>query len=466
MEYRPFPEEREDEFRAFMRYAFSPEQGPYDPESEDDDREHLADYRGLFDGDDTVAVCGHHEFSLRIRGADRTAAGLSAVASPPEHRRQGNVERLLRESLSEYREDGVQFSVLWPFEYGFYRKYGWATVSRYRHVEIPPEQLRFVDGAIARATGADRRTGASGASGTSGVGGTRRASGPTGRFRRLDADDHAAARSVLSAMADRYDFTMARTEPWWRERSLRGWKTDPFVYGWERDGELRAFWSYTFEDGPDDERVMTVRDVAAVDEEAWLHALRFCRDHDSQVGTVRIRAPPDANLQDRVADPREVTVESRTGPMFRLVDVPGAFESIAPDPRLDGSVTLAVDDPLAAWNDRTFLIAVEDGRVSVETLGASTTGGEGDDAPDADLRVGIGTLSQLYAGYHSVGEATEFGDLTRRGTADDERDDDASGDDDEVTADDDEVTAGATRSALDDLHALLPPRRTFLREGF
>ena len=200
MEYRPFPEERSDEFRAFMRYAFSPERGPYDPESEDDDREHLADYRGLFDDDDPVAVCGHHEFSLRIRGADRTAAGLSAVASPPKHRRQGNVERLLRESLSEYREDGVDFSVLWPFEYGFYRKYGWATVSRYRHVETPPEQLRFVDDTMVRATEADRRSG------------TSEATAPSGRFRRLDADDHAAARSVLSAMADRYDFTMARTE--------------------------------------------------------------------------------------------------------------------------------------------------------------------------------------------------------------------------------------------------------------
>ena len=90
LDYRPFPEERNDEFSAFMRYAFSPEEGPYDPEEDDDDdREHLGDYRGLFDGEEPVAVCGHHDFSLRIRGRDRDAAGLSAVASPPEHRRRG-----------------------------------------------------------------------------------------------------------------------------------------------------------------------------------------------------------------------------------------------------------------------------------------------------------------------------------------------------------------------------------------
>ncbi|MBP1922976.1 putative acetyltransferase [Halorubrum alkaliphilum] len=105
-----------------MRYAFAPEQGPYDPEADDDDREHLADYRGLFDDDEPVAVCGHHDFTLRIRGSDRDVAGLSAVASPPEHRRQGNIERILRESLAEYHDDDVHVSVLWPFEYGFYRR--------------------------------------------------------------------------------------------------------------------------------------------------------------------------------------------------------------------------------------------------------------------------------------------------------------------------------------------------------
>jgi len=440
MEYRPFPEERADEFRAFMRYAFSPEQGPYDPEADDDDREHLADYRGLFDGDEPVAVCGHHDFTLRIRGSDRDVAGLSAVASPPEHRRQGNIERILRESLAEYRDDDVHVSVLWPFEYGFYRKYGWATVSRYRYLRTPPDQLGFVDDAVRRSAGdGDER----------------------GRFRRLGADDYAAAEPVLSSMADRYDFTMARTEAWWRERTLRGWKTDPFVYGWERGGELRAFWSYVFDDDPDDVdvdgTVMTVRDVATIDEEAWLHVLRFCRDHDSQVEEVRIRAPPDANLQDRVPDPRAVTVESRTGPMLRLVDVAGAFEALEPDPELDSRFTLAVADPLVTWNDRTFRVDVADGTVSVEPVaGADDPNSSADSLDDTvdipDATVGIGTLSQLYAGYHSVQDAAEYGDLAVS--------DARTGDDDPSATDD------AVGDLIADLNDLFPPRKTFLREGF
>jgi len=66
-------------------------------------------------------------------------------------------------------------------------------------------------------------------------------------------------------MADRYDLTMDWTEEWWRERALQGWKTDPFVYGWERDGDLRGICAYSFDDDADDadETVMRVTDVAA-----------------------------------------------------------------------------------------------------------------------------------------------------------------------------------------------------------
>ena len=407
LDYRPFPEERDDEFGAFMRYAFSPEDGPYDPD-DDDDREHLAEYRGLFDGDDPVAVCGHHDFTLRVRGRDRDAAGLSAVASPPEHRRQGHVARILGESLAEHREDGVCLSVLWPFEHAFYRRYGWGTVSRFRRLKAPPEQLAFAT------AGTDGREGG---------------------FRRLDADDHDAAAELLAATAERYDFTMARTEAWWRERTLRGWKTDPFVYGFERDGELRALLSYAFEERDDgDGRAMVVSDAAVADPTEWDLIFRFCRDHDSQVERVRLRLPVDVSVLDRVDDPRAVTEEVRAGPMFRLVDAADALAELAPDPGLDAAFTLAVEDPLVGWHDRPVRVEVADGEVDAERVGA---GGDGRRAPtDADVTAGVNALSQLYAGYRSV----------------------------------DELRANAAirvdAAVADDLAALLPPRRTFLREGF
>ena len=428
MEYRPFPDERGDEFGAFMRYAFAPTEGPYDPE-EADDHDTIADRRGLFDGDgDPVAVCAHHYFSLRIRGEDREVAGLSAVASPPEHRRDGNVGRMLRESLAEYRERGVAVSTLWPFEYPFYANYGWATASRYRHLTAPPAQLGFVDDLVA--TDGD----------------------DAGRFRRLGEDDYPAVKPVLAAMADRYDLTMDWTEEWWRERALQGWKTDPFVYGWERDGELRAVCAYSFHDEPDgDDPTLRVTDVAVADDEAWFQLLRFCRNHDSQVDEIRIRAPPDAPLLDLVDDPRAVDCEVRTGPMVRVVDVAAALESLSPDPDIETAFSLSVADPLAEWNDRTFRVEIADGAVSVEPVGdggeavgdrGERTDESGSEARDADAAVDVGALSQLYVGYRSVDEVIRGGGLA----VDDGR--------------------GAEGALADALRALFPPRTTHLREGF
>ena len=419
LDYRPFPEERGDEFSAFMRYAFSPEEGPYDPEADDEDREYLAEFRGLFDGEEPVAVCGHHDFSLRIRGRDRDVAGLSAVASPPEHRRQGHIERLLRESLTEYRDDGVRFSALWPFEHPFYRRYGWATVNRYRWVKAPPEQLAFA---------AERSADPAGDDGDG---------DEPGRFRRLDEDDHDEAAGLLAATAERYDFTMARTEAWWRERTLRGWKTDPYVYGFERDGELRALLSYTFEERDDgDGRAMVVSDAAVADPADWDRVFRFCRDHDSQVERVRLRLPADVSLLDRVDDPRAVTEEVRAGPMFRLVDAAAALEALEPDSDLDAAFTLAVEDPLVDWHDRPVRVTVADGEVDAERVDA----GEESSAAAPDVTAGVGALSQLYAGYRDADDLRAHAAL--------------------------DVADGAPDGLAADLAALFPPRRTFLREGF
>ena len=421
MEYRSVPDERSDEFDAFMRYAFAPAEGPYDPD-EADDKDTIAETRGVFDADDDpVAVCAHHSFSLRIRGTDREVAGLSAVASPPEHRRQGNVGRMLRESLTEYRERGIHVSTLWPFEYRFYAAYGWATASRYRHLTAPPDQLGFVDDLIPTASDA------------------------AGNFRPLDETDYADVKPVLAAMADRYDLTMDWTEEWWRERTLQGWKTDPFVYGWEREGELRGICAYSFDDDADD-AVMRVTDVAVADDEAWFQLLRFFRNHDSQVAEVRIRAPPDAPLLDLVQDPRAVDCEVRTGPMVRLVDVAAALEALDPDPDIETAFSLSVADSVVDWNDATFRVAVADGAVSVQPTGGSES--DGTEPDTADAAVDIGTLSQLYVGYKSVDEAVRSDGLAV---------------DSPVAAE----SAPADESAVAaDLRALFPPRTTHLREGF
>lgn len=388
-DYRPIPAKRKQEYRRFLRYAFRPEDGP--DIDEDDDEPELGDRRGLFDGDDMLCVCKHHWFTTRIRGDWHEMAGLSAVASPPESRRRGLVREMLAESLAEYRENEVYFSALWPFSYEFYRKYGWGTVNKRTRYETTPEALDL-----------DTE--------------------PTGEFRRLTADDWELLVPAFDAHSEQYALTVDRTEDWWRQRVFKGWKNDPYVYAWLKGDDVRGYVVYTIQEDDDGKR-LKVWDMSFVDDEAYRHLLRFAQYHDSQVETVELHhTPENTDLLDVVADPRDVNCEIHTGPMFRLVDVPRALESISYD--VETSVVLRVTDPLVEWNEGTF---------ELETGGVVVC--QRTDA-DPDVTTDVNTLSQVVAGYYSVDDAERFGEF-------DVRDD-----------------------VRQDLTDLFPKRDVFLREGF
>jgi len=402
MDYRPLPDDRMDQFQEYLQYAFNPQEGP-NAEQDRDPTDQPGDARGLFDGDDLLAVCRHHWFRVGLRGRSHEMPGLSAVASPPEHRRQGNVARLLERSLDEYRERGDYLTALWAFKYPFYERQGWGLATKWTEFECPPEALGFAREA-ARSLGDDS----------------------LGSFRRVAADGYADLDPVLAAHNERFELSMDRTEAWWRTRVFESWQTDPYVYAWENGGDTRGYVVYRIDDDTDGEgKRLVAAELAYADREARLNLLRFLANHDSQVETVALYGPRDARLLDEVEDPADVDCEVKPGPMVRLVDVPAAIEALD-YPDADGEFVLDVADPLADWNDRRFRVAVADGRATCAPTDA-----------DPDATVGVPALSQLYVGYHSVSDAETLGDL--------------------------EVRTPAAREAL---VAMYPPRNVFLREGF
>lgn len=435
MDYRPVPDDHRDAYDAVLSYAFSPERGPdpdrdgpdrpagfhpralydVDPDGdrrgtaeEPDDRGDAAtepDERGTSDppADAMAVVCGFHDFSARIRGAFRPVGGVSAVASPPERRRQGLVRELLGGVHRELRDDGVPFAALWPFEFEFYRRLGYARVGDYSRITVPPDELAAV------------------------------AAEPAGRFEQLSADDWARLDAVHAAWADDA-LGLDRTEDWWRKRVFRSWGTDPYVYGWSDGGELRGYLVYTVEEGDDEGanaagRTMAVSELAHRDREARGQLLRFCRDHDSQVEAVRLVGPPDARLFDELDDPRAADTEVRPGPMARLVDVPAALEAVDYPAGVSGSVVLDVADDGCPWNDGRVRLSVGDGGGRVESVD--------DDGGSADVSLDVRALTRLVVGSHGIDRLVELGDVS--------------------------VADPAARDLLADA---LPPTDPYLREGF
>ena len=413
MHYRPIPEAHDDRVHRLLTYAFRPEAGP-DPDDEDHPRPDIYHRRGLYDvdpdtsdddlaPDDLRVMCAYYDFTARIRGEFHRVGGVSAVASPPESRRQGYIGDLLGHLHREFREEGIAFSVLWPFEYEFYQRFGYAMTNQSTETRLPPEQLATV------------------------------VPDPAGSFHRLAADDWAAVDDVHREWATE-TLSLDRTEGWWRTRTFRGWRQDPYAYGWEDEsGELHGYVFYTVDEDGDDKR-MTVHELAAVDEAARGQLLRFCRDHDSQVDAVQLHGHRDEpTLLEVLPDPRAAEVRIKPGPMVRIVDLEAAVDALSLDVTgVDGAetLTLAVADDQYAWNDGLF-------ELSVDGDGVSCRRHDGGAKEEVDVTVGIGALSQLVVGSRPVADLERTGDVT--------------------------IETDAARDSLD---AVFPSERVFLREGF
>lgn len=407
-EYRPLAED-DEWFHRYVKYAFRPTGGPWS----DEDAEELAENdrvsrenRGLFvPGEEApVTVAGWHDFRTRIRGEYHRVGGVSAVATPPEHRRKRYVREMLSSMLAEFREEDVAVSALWPFKRSFYRRLGWDTCTRYVEVSAPPAQLRTA--------GADR----------------------SGTFRQFETEDWETLEPVLSAHTEGYGLHVDRTGDWWVNRALDSWMGTPYLYRWDDEtGEPRAYLVYRVDEdesgevGGAEDRVLRVGELAWADPVAYRQLLRFLGDHDSQVGRVRFYLPDGVrpSLHDLVEDPSELTVETKVGPMVRLVDVAEALGRLSYPESVSEELVVGVSDPLVEDNDGSFALAVEGGRATCEPTAAS---------PDAELDVRH--LSQLAVGYRDATSLADAGQLD------------------------------APAEVVDRLDTAFPTRPTFLREGF
>lgn len=396
---RPLSADRFHDFRAITDYAFHPGAGPQEYE---DRPERIADRYGAFAGGDLVSVCAHYDFRANLRGEWVPLAGLAAVATPPEHRREGHVRALVDDALERWRGDHP-LSALWPFSRPYYAQFGWATATKATEYTCAPDQLAFARGAA------------------------------DGEARPVSADEWRALQRVHETAAEATTLALRRRgEVFWRERVLREDDDErPWAYAWERDGEARGYLVYTFEDlgGPKHmNQRLTVEDMAAVDHEARLGLLGLLADHDSQASEVVITGDERTDLLDLVADPDDVECEVQTGPMVRVVDVADALETCPYPDGASADLTVDVRDETADWNDGRFRLDVSDGDATVTAVD--------DPSGQADATLDVGTLSQLVVGYHDVATARRLGGLS--------------------VADD----------AADALAALFPPERTYLRTFF
>jgi predicted acetyltransferase len=379
----------EDEFGALLKLANAAFNHP--PPSEEQVRHDAMTFEferslGAFDGPAIVGSAAAYSFRLSVPGAVIPAAGVTAVAVAPTHRRRGILSSLMRRQFADIAGRGEAVAILFASETPIYPRYGYGMASA-------DLRFRIRRGEAALAPHAVQMLAASGL-----------------EIRSAEpAEAIADLAKVYDVAQPRRPGMPARDQRWWDatvhdpEHHREGKGPLQCVIAADPGGP-RGYALFSAGPGWDEFGIpggtLEVRELVAADPVASLALWRemLTRDLIAEV-TARMR-PADDPLPFLLADGRRVRRLSSDGLWARLVSVPGALAERRYARPMD--VVIEVADELLPGNaGRWRLQAAESGRASCERSTAA-----------ADLALPASALGAAYLGGTRLGALADAGLVT------------------------------------------------------
>jgi len=300
-------------------------------------------------------------YQIMLRGQPVKTSYLVGLSTWPQYRGRGDARALIRYAFEVMRMRHEWVSILLPFRYDFYRKYGW---------EICYHHLVYT--------------------------GDREILGPAGKI--LD-DIIPATKGQINLMSkcyqkfmEAYNGYVIRNEDDW-ERLL----DDLHIAGGTgyiviKDSEATGYVLLEISN-----RQCKVRELIYITPEAKNTLMRLIANHYSQVDTIVWNAPPDDITYMDMPNPRGVMYR-QPYVMGRIVDVEKALKVL----RTSGEVDLKIQviDPVLRWNEGVFRLRNGDGGLEVVSCNALP-----------QVVMPITTLAQLLWGYITPIQAQKQGRL-------------------------------------------------------
>lgn len=320
-----------------------------------------------FDGPKLITSFGAFPFTMRANGTAISFAGITAVGTLPEYRRQGLVRQIMTQALADEKERGQSIAGLWASQAAIYQRYGFAPAGYNRSYSIDSTDIKFADGDP----------------------------GSCQVTRPPSTQGIEAARAVYREfIANRFGY-LHRSQLLWHNNVFETGEDGPVhaavAY---QNGEPRGYIAYTLraDKVPHAARPqeIKIRDFAWLDIDAYRSIWSYLAHHDL-VGRVSWRnAPMDDPAPLIMQEPRLLHWQDEEGSWMRLVDVPLALEQRGYTGQ--GRVVIGVvGDDFGTWNNGAWQLETDTGEAQVTAT-----------ANEPDVVVSIGVLSSLYTGMFSA----------------------------------------------------------------
>lgn len=284
----------------------------------------LEQHWGYYEQDQLAAKIRLIPYQYALGGQSFAMGGIASVCTWPQFRRKGMVGKLLTHGLQVMKEHGQSISVLHPFSFAFYRKYGWEINTEYRHYTIGVHQLPRIKNVGGR---------------------VERIAQPRIEWEKFS--------DIYTTYALQYNGMLMRDDEWWQHNVLADQKRNAVIYYDEND-QAQGYMLYNVE-----KREMNIKEMIFLNEMARSGLWHFISNHDSMIEKVLLIAPPDDPLPFLLEEPR-IVQEIKPYSMARIVDV-AAFFAQYPFPAANHTkqLTIAVTDEQAPWNNGRFKLEID-----------------------------------------------------------------------------------------------------------
>jgi len=291
---------------------------------------------------------------------------IAWVATPPEERRRGYVRHLMEHCIEEMRQREFPISILFPFSFEYYRRFGYEHAGDWKIYTLDLSALSGIPT-------------------------------PPGEMVPAGPEKIAIINEIYETFSKGRTCSLVRDEQYWRKWVMMGAERKRHSYLWQSRGNIRGYIIYEIVDHGEFKRTVQVRELIALDHEARCGLLNFLFNHRSQAQKVILTVPIDDLTICYLNNPR---MEVRIKPSFmaRIVDLKSAWESKDYWPEARGEMVFQLEDSLASWNKGTFRLSVSNGQGKLEET-----------QDPVDLSCDILTLTQIYCGYLNFEEAVAIG---------------------------------------------------------
>lgn len=311
--------------------------------------------------------------TIHFGGKELPAGAVGGVGTEPECRREGLVREIFSEMAKECDRRAIPLTILHPFSFAYYRKFGFERVADHRILEFPITALNFVPrySDLIRCHGKERDA----------------------ELAYVYHTFAAAGRHLLPRRSEGDGFhTEEADKRVYLSRDDAGVPDGYLVLELEHYFSVNRMVSVN----------LHVHEMAFTTSEALLKLLGFLRMFEGEMDTVKLHNTammPEVELRLRHYIHTKITVIPDL--MARINDVKAFFEAV-PYPAEAGQFTVKVTEPTASpWSgERTegvWRIDYKDGQAKVLRL---------EDNADYDFAADVPALTQMAFGYESYGYET------------------------------------------------------------